>query len=223
MMIDIEKYITKLIQLLSQSFGDRLIYVGLQGSYLRGEATQQSDVDIMVVIDELRVQDLTTYRTAIQTLEHFDRSCGFICSKRDITCWNPLEIGHLLNTTKDYYGTLCGLVPAYTETDMRNFVKMSVNNLYHEISHRYIHANYDKNVANLPRSYKSVFFILQNLYYLTHGKFVNTKAELLSKLDGKDHAVLKHAIEINQYSVYNFEENFTLLFEWCQNVLQRLA
>ena len=196
MMIDIEKYITKLIQLLSQSFGDRLIYVGLQGSYLRGEATQQSDVDIMVVIDELRVQDLTTYRTAIQTLEHFDRSCGFICSKRDITCWNPLEIGHLLNTTKDYYGTLCGLVPAYTETDMRNFVKMSVN---------------------------SVFFILQNLYYLTHGKFVNTKAELLSKLDGKDHAVLKHAIEINQYSVYNFEENFTLLFEWCQNVLQRLA
>ncbi|MBQ9141799.1 MAG: nucleotidyltransferase domain-containing protein [Lachnospiraceae bacterium] len=29
-------------------FGDRLLYVGLQGSYLRGEATESSDIDIMV-------------------------------------------------------------------------------------------------------------------------------------------------------------------------------
>ena len=56
---------------------------------------------------------------------------------------------------------------------------LSVNNLYHEICHRYIHADREKSVAKLPGTYKGVFFVLQNLYYLTHGKFVVTKEELL--------------------------------------------
>ncbi len=146
-MIDIENYIWQLIELLKQQFASRLLYVGLQGSYLRGEATESSDIDIMVVIDVLGVSDLDAYRTAIQSLEHFDKSCGFICSKEDLANWNPLEICHLLNCTKDYFGVLGELVPTYSENDIRNFIKMSVNNLYHEICHRYIHADLNKSIT----------------------------------------------------------------------------
>ena len=74
-MVDIENYIERLIILLKDCFELRLLYVGLQGSYLRGEATDNSDVDIMVVIDGLSVSDLDAYRAAIQSLEHFDKSC----------------------------------------------------------------------------------------------------------------------------------------------------
>ena len=76
-MVDIENYIKQLIELLTSRFGSRLLYVGLQGSYLRGEATDNSDIDIMVVIDELSVSDLDAYRTAIQSLEYFSffRTC----------------------------------------------------------------------------------------------------------------------------------------------------
>ncbi len=42
-MLGIEDYIGSLTQKLKDSFGERLIYVGLQGSYLRGEATSDSD------------------------------------------------------------------------------------------------------------------------------------------------------------------------------------
>lgn len=221
-MIDIESYIEQLIVLLKDCFGSRLVYVGLQGSYLRGEATDNSDIDIMAVVDGLSVSDLDAYRAAIQSLEHFDKSCGFICSKEDLANWNPLEICHLLNCTKDYFGVLKELVPVYTEEDVRNFVKMSVNNLYHEICHRYIHGDREKNVAKLPGTYKGVFFILQNLYYLTHGKFVVTKAELLQVLEGKNRAVLERSIMLNSGKSYDFAESFEFLFTWCQELLKSL-
>ena len=221
-MFDIGNYISRLIALLQRQFGARLSYVGLQGSYLRGEATDHSDIDVMVVIDELSVSDMDHYRVIIQSLEHFEKSCGFICSKADLANWNPLEIWHLLNGTKDYYGVLRELVPAYTEHDIRNFVKLSINNLYHEICHRYIHATPDKSVTKLPVAYKGVFFILQNLYYLKHGEYIATKTELLSLLDGKNHAVLERSIEFDHGISHDFSESFELLFGWCQDVLKSL-
>lgn len=221
-MIDIESYISKLICRLRQQYGARLLYVGLQGSYLRGEATVKSDIDIMVVIDSLNVSDLDAYRNIISGLEHADKSCGFICSKTDLLNWNPLEICHLINSTKDYYGTLNTLIPAYTEADIRNFIKLSINNLYHEICHRYIHARQQDNITELPRSYKSVFFILQSLYYLEGGKYILSKADLLPLLTGINHEVLLRSIQLNGEMTYDFPESFELLFKWCQNTLNTL-
>ena len=165
-MVNIENYITRLLDLLHAEFAHRLVYVGLQGSYLRGEATQSSDIDIMVVIEGLTTSDLTAYRGILERLGDFDKSCGFICSREDLANWNPLEICNLLYSTKDYFGVVRELVPAYTREDIRNFVKMSLNNLYHEICHRYIHQDTQKNEAALPFTYKGAFFILQNLHYL---------------------------------------------------------
>ena len=221
-MINVDNYISKLIDLLNQAFATRLLYVGLQGSYLREEATTESDIDIMVIIDELCVADLDRYRSIIQSLEHADKSCGFICSRSDLANWNPLEICHLLHTTKDYYGTLNEYIPTYTRNDIENFVRLSVNNLYHEICHRYVHCRDMHDTEQLPISYKCVFFILQNLYYLKHGKYIATKTELLSKLSGNDLSVLETAMKISIAHTYNFPESFKLLFTWCQETLQSI-
>ena len=221
-MIDIENYIAKLIPSLQQCFGGRLLYVGLQGSYLRGEATNSSDMDIMVVLDRLSVSDLDAYREVIHSLEHEDKACGFICSGDDLANWNPLEICHLINSTRDYYGALSRMVPPYTREDVRNFIKLSLNNLYHEICHRYIHADQGKNMVRLPGTYKGVFFILQNLHYLNHGTFIPTKAELLPLLEGRDRAVLERSLELHSGESYDFSESFELLFTWCQDTLKAL-
>ena len=149
-MIDAEQYIMQLIDLLRQQFGTRLLYVGLQGSYLRGEATVDSDIDIMVILECLTVADLDAYRSIILSLDHADKSCGFICSKEDLAHWNPLEIHSLLNSTKDYYGNLQNFTPNYTNDDIRNFVKLSINNLYHELCHRRIHGKQQNTELALP-------------------------------------------------------------------------
>ena len=221
-MVIIENYISRLITALKLQYGSRLLYVGLQGSYLRGEATDSSDIDIMAVIDDLSVSDLDAYRLIISSLEETDRSCGFICSKTDLANWNPLEISHILNSTKDYYGALNQLVPAYTAHDIRNFVKLSVNNLYHGICHSYIHSGRYKNVESLPGAYKGAFFILQNLHYLERGEYISTKAELLPLLSGSHRAVLERAMQLQNKGEYDFAESFELLFKWCQDTMRSL-
>ena len=221
-MFRIDEYIYKLTDILKASFGSRLAYIGLQGSYLRGEATESSDIDIMAVIDDISPKDLTTYQKALISVGHFDKSCGFICGKSDLEHWNPLEICHLLNTTKDYYGELKKLVPKYTAEDEKNYVKLSLNNLYHEICHRYIHADREYNISRLPTTCKSVFFIMQHLHYLSSGNFVQTKRELLECLQGEDKAVLELSISLKDQRDYDFDKAFSVLFNWCRNTLTRI-
>ena len=221
-MFRIDEYIDELINKLKDAFGERLVYIGLQGSYLRNEQTKSSDIDIMAVIDNISVEDLKTYQKTLVSIGNFDKSCGFICSKADLEHWNPLEICHLLNTTKDYYGELKNLVPAYTMEDERNYVKLSLNNLYHEICHRYIHADMEHNISKLPITCKSVFFIMQHLYYLSSGNFIPTKRELLECVQDEDKNVLELSVSLQKYSDYDFDRAFSILFNWCQNALSRI-
>ena len=221
-MFRIYEYVDELIILLKDAFGERLMYIGLQGSYLRNEETKNSDIDIMAVIDNISVEDLKTYQKALVSVGNFDKSCGFICGKADLEHWNPLEICHLLNTTKDYYGELKKLVPAYTTEDERNYVKLSLNNLYHEICHRYIHADREYNVIKLPITCKSVFFIMQHLYYLKSGNFISTKRELLERVQDEDKIVLELSISLQDHTDYDFDRAFFVLFHWCQNALLRI-
>ena len=221
-MVNIESYIQQLIDLLNKQFGSRLLYVGLQGSYLRAEATDNSDIDIMVVLDELTVSDLAHYRSLIESMEHTEKSCGFICSKSDLANWNPLEIWNLVNGTKDYFGKLRTYVPAYTEQDICNFAKLSLNNLYHEICHRYVHAVNHKSMEALAGSYKGVFYILQHLYYLQNHEFIGTKQGLLSQLKDDHHAVMERSIALCNGEQHDFDESFELLLRWCQQTLQQL-
>lgn len=218
-MFDAESYLARLTALLREAYGVRLVYVGLQGSYMRGEATEKSDIDVMAVVDDLSPSDLDAYRRAINELEEPEKSCGFIGSRADLMHWNPLEIAHLLHTTRDYYGTLNALLPAYTESDVRNFVKISVGNLYHELCHRYIHSGRERSAERLPSVYKGVFYILQNLHFLQSGEFVSTRAELLTRLSGQDHGVLERAMALHRGEAFDFDESFDLLFTWCQETL----
>ena len=221
-MFDLENYINRLISLLKEHFDKRLLYVGLQGSYLRGEATDNSDIDVMLVIDKLSVADLDAYRDILKAAGNYEKSCGFICGREDLAKWNPLEICHLLHTTKDIYGTLSQLTPAYTREDEINFIKLSLNNLYHELCHRYIHATRDRNIAALPQTYKSVFFILQNLQYLRSGVFVPTKRKLLETLEGEDKAVMEMLLKFNYDTKYDFDTAFALLFDWCKKKMAEI-
>lgn len=221
-MISIDKYVEKLTAELKNAFGGRLLYIGLQGSYQRGEANENSDIDIMAVIDNMNVDDLIIYKNSIITVGDYDKSCGFICGREELKNWNSLEICHLLHTTKDIFGSLKDFVVPYTNEDVENYVKLSMGNLYHELCHRYVHNDKESNVTCFPQTCKSVFFILQNLYYLKSGEFYSTKKELLEHLDNDmDQEVLSLCIELNsgESADHDFDRAFSLLFDWCKNTL----
>ena len=47
-MFDLDSYLNDLISNCRSAFGERLLYIGLQGSYLRGEAHENRDIDAMI-------------------------------------------------------------------------------------------------------------------------------------------------------------------------------
>lgn len=200
-MFGLEKYLNDLLALIKEKFDKRLLYVGLQGSYLRNEADEYSDIDIMVIIDEMTVHDLDDYKRVLISIVYLERSCGFICGKSEMANWNPLEVCQLLHTTKDLYGKLADFVPTYTVEDEKNYIKLSLGNLFHEICHRYIHSDRERNVVRLPLTYKSVFFIIQNMYYIDSGIFIDTKRELIKHLKNQDKEVMEMAIMVTSCQV----------------------
>lgn len=222
-MFDINRYMERFLAALLEAFGERLAYVGLQGSYMRGEATERSDIDPMVVIDGLTRADLDRYRAIVESLECADKACGFLCGLQELRRWNPLESCHVLHATHDLYGELAPLLPAYTREDVRNFIKLSLGNLYHDLCHRYVHRSGERNAQALPGCYKAVFFILQNLCWLRTGVFYATKGELLIHLPAEDRAVLETGIRLSSGASYDFDAAFDLLFGWCGQTLRDLS
>ena len=218
-MIILNDYLHKFIMACQSAFGHRLLYVGLQGSYLRGEANENSDIDIMIIIDRFSVKDMDTYRDILKGIGYFEKSCGFICGKDEITRWNPLEVCQLIYTTKDIFGTLKDLLPTATREDEINYVKMSLGNVYHEICHRYIHADREKNIAKFRITCKSLFFLIQNLHYLESGEFVGKKKDLKEQVS-KDDCVILELAEL--HDDFDFDTAISLLFTWCQNAFIRM-
>lgn len=219
-MFDSEKYLNDLLGECRSVFGARLLYVGLQGSYLRGEAAENSDIDVMVVLDRFTVMDMDAYRDVLIRIGNFERSCGFICGKDELMQWNPLEVCQLVHTTKDLYGNLSDYLPKATREDEIDYVKISLGNLYHELCHRYVHADRAKNISHFRGTCKYLFFLIQNLCYLETGTFALTKKELRLLLSEEDCAMLGMTDLPDQF---DFDAAFSAVFAWCQNAFVRIA
>ena len=218
-MFDLDSYLNDLISNCRTAFGDRLLYVGLQGSYLRGEAHEGSDIDVMVILDQFSVRDMDRYREILKKIGFYERSCGFICGRDELLRWNPLEVCQLRHTTKDLLGVLTDYLPSATREDEVNYVKLSLGNLYHELCHRYIHADRKRNIAAFRGTCKGVFFQMQNLHYLESGRFVLTKKELKEAVSEEDRWMLELAELPDGFA---FDQAFSALFAWCQSVFVRL-
>ena len=217
-MFDLDRYLNSLILSCRAAFGERLLYVGLQGSFLRGEARENSDIDVLVILDRFSVQDMDRYREILKKIGFYERSCGFICGREEMRHWNPLEVCQLRHTTKDLVGTLTDYLPSATREDEVNSVKFSLGNLYHELGHRYIHADRVKNTEKFRGACKAVFYLLQNLHYLESGRFVLTRKELKEAVSAEDRRVL----ELEELpDGFDFDRAFSVLFAWCQSAFLR--
>ena len=219
---DMEVYLQKLLAACQQAFGADLLYMGLQGSWRRGEATEHSDIDVVVVLETFGTEQMRTYRRILEQVGFEERSCGFICGRRELQNWNRLELCQLQNETQDYYGSLAPLLPVYSRDDVRVYLLFSLNAFYHELCHRYIHACPEENEAAMPFYAKTVFYMLQNLYWLRDGVYYQNRKELAAHLRGEDQQLFNIMEKTRQGEPFPLEPTFEALFIWCQGLLQRL-
>ncbi len=226
---NIQDYCRRFETALLNAFGDKVLYIGLQGSYLRGEATDRSDIDIMVILETLTVADMDTYRRVLSEVGDADRACGFMCSRADMAAWNRLEICSLAYSTRDLYGKLADFLPPWRMADEIRFIQMSLDNLYHALCHGYIHASREAMREGLLGHYKSAFFILQNTHFAdtcrrapAEAEFILRKADLVEKLEGADRAVMETLLSFSS-DESDFDTLYARLFSWCQSKMAEVG
>jgi len=217
-MIVIDEWMKTLTDKLKVVFGERLLFVGIQGSYQRGEATEDSDIDAVVILDDLTLDDLKQYKDIISTMSEYEKACGFISGKGEIQSWPKHELFQFVSDTRPCYGILDGLLPTIERSDIIEGVKVGVSGLYHSCCHTYLHGE----AQALREIYKGAFFILQGIYYLRNNRYIGNKNELLPLLDGVERQILAISMDWDGYQdklLANPDEYFNFIILWCSNVL----
>ena len=77
-MIDIFLWCRQFVDALQKTFGNRIWFVGLQGSYGRGEATEDSDIDMVVVLDALSPADIDSYNRVLDNLPYREKRTALL-------------------------------------------------------------------------------------------------------------------------------------------------
>ena len=127
-MVDITTWMNDFLQNLIHTFENRVWFVGLQGSYGRGEATETSDIDVVVILDELSAMDIQTYNKMLDTLPRRELICGLLSGKDDIMNWEPSDLFQFCYDTTPIKGSLDEVMAVVDENAVNRAIKIGACN-----------------------------------------------------------------------------------------------
>ncbi len=211
-MVDIKSWVLEFTNRVEQIFSDRVWFIGLQGSYGRGEATETSDIDVVVILDELRINDLKVYRDMLDTLPNRELVCGFISGKGELLNWEASDLFQFYYDTTPIKGTLDCLLEKIDRQAIKRAIKIGACNIYHACVHNFVHEKSDDILRAL---YKSAVFVLQAIWFYETDKYIKSKAELHNAIDPPS-AVLTTALNLKNGADVKFEDMSVLLINWAK-------
>ena len=216
-MIDIKTWIEVFLKALHQTFENRVWFVGLQGSYGRGEATETSDIDIVVILDELSASDINTYNTMLEALPHRELICGFLSGKDEILSWEPSELFQFYYDTKAIKGSLDELLALIDDVAVNRAIKMGVCNIYHGCVHNML---YEKSKDILKGLYKSASFVIQAIYFRETGKYIRYQKKLSALVSIDEKVIVDTFMKLKNGEAIDFNEMSKTLFAWCKKQIK---
>ena len=211
-MIDISAFMNGFVKALTENFADRVWFVGLQGSYGRGEATETSDIDTVVILDELTAKDIGTYNEMLDAMPHRELMCGFISGKKEILNWEPSDLFQFCHDTTPIKGSLDELLNAIDEAAVNRAIKIGACNIYHGCVHNMLYEKSEEMVAGL---YKSAVFIVQAVSFRQTGSFVRIQKELLPVVSPDEQMILETPIALKNGAAVDFQDMSEKLLGWC--------
>ena len=218
-MTDITAWMKNFLQTLDETFANRVWFVGLQGSFARGEATETSDIDIVVILDELSAADIQTYNSMLDTLPCRELVCGFLSGKKELLNWEPSDLFQFCYDTTPILGTLDALFPLLSEDAVKKAIKTGVCNIYHGCVHNML---YEKDTEILKALYKSASFTVQAIYFLQVGKYVRLQKELLEVVLPEEKVIVETFISLKNGGNTEFAKMSETLFEWSKAWIEKI-
>ena len=212
-MIDITAWMQNFLRILNETFANRVWFVGLQGSYGRGEATETSDIDIVVILDELSSVDIQTYNAMLDTLSYRELICGFISGKNDIMNWEPSDLFQFCYDTTPIKGSLDKVMTVVDEEAVNRAIKIGACNIFHGCVHNMLH---EKSEDILRGLYKSASFVVQAIVFKKTGNYIKHQEQLLKVAMPEEQDIINTFLKLKQRGTIEFVPMSDTLFVWAK-------
>ena len=212
-MIDITNWMSNFLQTLNKTFENRVWFVGLQGSYGRGEATETSDIDIVVILDELSAKDIQIYNDMLDTLPHRKLICGFLSGKNEIMNWEPSDLFQFCNDTTPIKGTLDEVFALIDENAINRAIKIGACNIFHGCVHNMLH---EKSEDILRGLYKAASFVMQAIVFKQTGNYIKYQEELLKVVSSDELVIVENFMNLKNGGTVDFSLMSETLFDWAK-------
>jgi len=210
-MIDITAWMNDFLLKLNNTFANRVWFVGLQGSYGRGEATEKSDIDTVVILDELSASDIQSYNVMLDTLPDRELICGFFSSKNEILNWEPSDLFQFYHDTTPIQGSLDEVLTAIDESAVNRAIKIGACNIFHGCVHNMLH---EKSEDILRGLYKSASFVVQAIIFKRTGNYIKHQKELLPIALPDERTIIDTFLSFKKGGVVDFLPMSETLLVW---------
>ena len=210
-MIDVATWMHNFLQSLNETFANRVWFVGLQGSYGRGEATETSDIDIVVILDELSAMDIQTYHDMLDTMSHRELICGFLSGKKEIMNWEPSDLFQFCHDTTPIKGSLDEVMAVIEESAVNRAIKIGACNIFHGCVHNML---YEKSEDILRGLYKSASFVVQAIAFKQTGNYISHQKELLQVVSFDERGIVETFLNLKNGGTVDFNLMSETLFTW---------
>ena len=210
-MIEITTWMNGFLKAINEAFGDRVWFVGLQGSYGRGEACDTSDIDVVVILDELSAEDIKVYNSMLDTLSHRELICGFLSGKDELLNWEPSDLFQFCHDTTPIKGSLDEVMAVINEDAVNRAIKIGACNIYHGCVHNMLH---EKSEDILKGLYKSAAFVIQAITFKQTGKYIRSQSDLLQIALPEEQRIINTSTYLKNGGAIDFEKMSQELFVW---------
>ena len=210
-MIDMDAWMKNFLQTLNETFANRVWFVGLQGSYSRGEATETSDIDIVVILDELSTLDIQTYNNMLDTLSHRELICGFLSGKKEILNWEPADLFQFCHDTTPFKGSLGEVLAVVDSNAVNRAIKIGACNIYHGCVHNMLH---EKSEDILKGLYKSASFVVQAIAFKETRNYIKHLSELRNVVAYEERTIIEIFLNLKNGGTVDFYLMSEALFAW---------
>lgn len=217
-MVGINAWLDEFLKKLNAVFGSSVWFVGLQGSYGRGEATETSDIDVVVILNEFTVADIQAYNQLLDTLPHRELICGFVSGKDEILNWEPADLFQFYHDTTPIIGSLDELLPKIDSVAVDRAIKIGACNIYHGCVHNMLHT---KNEDILKGLYKAASFVVQAIVFKQTGNYIKHQNQLLQESLPEERIVLETFLRYKNGDAVDFATASAILFEWSKTWISK--
>lgn len=176
-------------------------------------SNRKSDIDMVVILDEVAVLDIQNYNTMLDSLPHRELICGFLSGKKELLNWEPSDLFQFYYDTKAIKGSLDELLARVDDEAVDRAIKIGACNIYHGCVHNML---YEKNEEILKGLYKSASFVVQAICFRQTGNYIHHQKDLSNVVSPEEKVIVDTFLSLKNGGTVDFSKMSEVLFEWAK-------